>query len=202
MEGLGRTWTLALLVAVPMLANPQDRRLRAVELAGLWAAAMVGLLAAFQVFQAGVAPWEQPQAGPFSHHLTLGYALIPPFARALHRKQLGPALGIAVGVVCSGGSGPLLSLAVALLALGIGGGSALAIGVCVSLAVFVVMGMNGQLHERSLLWTAGAQLAVDHPLGVGPGRYRELVAPVQESLEAGYHFANHAHDSAVQIAAS
>lgn len=200
-EALGRTWPLALLVAVPMLADPAEPRLRAVELAGLWMAAAVGFVAAFQAFQEGVPPWVSPQSGPFSHHLTLGYALVPAFARALHRKEFGPALGTAVGIVCSGGSGPLLSLGVAATAWLVGGGSALAIGTCVALAAFVFLGMDGQLHERSLLWTAGADLAVDHPLGVGPGRYREMVGPVQAELEEGFHFANHAHDSALQIAA-
>ncbi len=204
LEALGRTWTLALAIAVPWLAWERTRRMEAVELAGLWAAAGVGMYALLQVYlgwQQGVVPWEQGVSGPFSHHLTLGYALVPALSVALHRRQFLPALLIGAGILCSGGSGPALALVVVLAAWVLGATNALVLGLCVSLGAFVLLAMDGSLHERNLLWTAGATLAVDNPLGVGPGNYRAAVGPVQYALEEGYYFANHAHDSALQIAA-
>jgi len=200
-EALGRTWPLALLIAVPLLADADDRRLLAVERAGLGAAALVGVYAVLQLFVSGEMPWVRPQSAFFGHHLTLGYALLPALARALHRGMWAPAIAIGLGIACSGGSGPLLSMFVVDVGLLAGASNALMVGVVVALAAMTAMGMDGELEQRAVLWASGAQLAIDAPLGVGPDGYRAAVAPVQDVLQPGFHFANHAHDSMLQVAA-
>ncbi len=202
LAGLGRAWALVLALAVPMLVIGLSReQLRKIENIGLIAACLVALLALLQVGLAGVPPWVQPVAGPFSHHLTLGFALLVPFARALDRRRWLVALILALGVGAAGSQGPALSLLVVTLAVAWRADAALALGV--SLALLLIAAMVGQphLHERALLWATGTELAVSHPLGVGAAGFRDAATVVQHALQPGFFYPYHAHDSALQIAA-
>ena len=51
-----------------------------------------------------------------------------------------------------------------------------------------------------MLWSTGAALAAEQPLGTGPLGFREPAARVQEALEPGFYFPLHAHDAALQVA--
>lgn len=204
-EALGRTWPLALGLAVPALVAKARARGDAgisglATRLGLGAAAAVGGLAVAQVVASGLPPWVSSATGLFSHHLTLGYALLPALAVALHQRRWLAGAGIAAGVLCSGGSGPLLSLVVAISALILGPGRALLGGTAAALAVIVVLRDDPALHERAVLWSTGAALAAEQPLGTGPLGFREPAARVQEALEPGFYFPLHAHDAALQVA--
>ncbi|RME28138.1 MAG: hypothetical protein D6798_03100, partial [Deltaproteobacteria bacterium] len=76
----GRLWPFAPLLVVPALTGV---RLRRVEEAGLAAAAVVGMAAVVQRLVSG----EPEVSGPFSHHLTLGYALGVPLIVSVHRRR-------------------------------------------------------------------------------------------------------------------
>lgn len=201
-EALGRTWPLALGLAVPALARAAgpEAGARAGRL-GLWAAAGVGLLAVGQAIAAGAQPWIRPATGFFSHHLTLGYALLPALAVALARRRWGLAAPILAGALCSGGSGPALSVVVLLAGVALGPGRALAGGLVGALALIAVLRGDSGLHEREVLWRTGATLAVEQPLGTGPAGFREPAAQVQEAIEPGFYFPLHAHDVALQLGA-
>lgn len=205
-EAAGRTWPLILLIAVPPLARAVGPGalqraatvgLGAAGLAALWALAQV----ARQLLTTGLWPWASPVAGPFSHHLTLGYALLPALAFAADQRRWG-AVGLLLGgVAAAGSSGPALSAALIFAALRFGAGAALAGGTALALALIAALVHSPELHERAVLWTSGASLALDHPLGVGPLGYRAAVAPVQTALEKGFYFPAHAHDAALQVGA-
>lgn len=193
-------WALVLVLALPALALEPAARERALRL-GLWSAAVVGAGALAFGLARGAWPWEAPSRGLFSHHLTLGYALLPPLAAALARRAWMPALGVALGVVAAGSSGPALALVVLIAGLlsrpiwALLGGSAAAVGLT------ALLSEQPALAERAVLWTSGALLALRAPLGVGPGGYREAVVPVQDALSPGFYFPNHAHDAALQVGA-
>lgn len=195
LEVLGRAWPLAPLLAVPCLARARDPR---VELAGLVAAC---LPAAWGVGQRLLG---QDGSGPWSHHLTLGYALIPPLAVATHRGRWPVAAVLLAGVGSTGGSGPLLAAGVVLLAtrllapvLALGAGLALAMA---AIGAGAWQG-RADVAERAVLWASGALLGLGHPLGIGTGGFRDAAAAVQDDIAPGFHFPLHAHDSALQLGA-
>lgn len=201
-EVLGRTWPLIPALAVPMLVQDISRQhLARVEQAGLWAAGAMGLAVVVTTIATGVPPWVEPATGPFSHHLTLGYALIVPLARALSVRAWAPAALMVAAVACTGASGPALSVAVVALAVAWRPLPALGLGVGVALAVMLVLAGEPELHQRAVLWATGAGLLSTHPLGVGPDGFRAAANTLQEQLEPGFHYPFHAHDSALHVAA-
>jgi hypothetical protein len=193
-------WVL-LVVAPPVLASlrPSDRT--RLERVGLGAAGIAGIWAVVEVGLAGTPPWVQPVDGPFSHHLTLGYALLPALARALAGRRWAAALAIGLGVVCAGSSGPALSAGVLLAALVVPPQLALAGGAVAAVAAVFALAGEPELLERTVLWTAGTEVAVSHPEGAGPDGVRGATALAQARVLPGFHFPLHAHDSALQGAA-
>lgn len=189
---LGKLWPLALVVAVPILADTSHRE-RAVQV-GLASAALVGV---GSLLTAG--SW--PALGPFSHHLTLGYALIPPLAAAVHRRSWLCAAGIGAGILASASSGPVLSAGLVVATLWWSPGTALVGGAAVSLALISALSHQPALSERAVLWSAGALVAVEHPIGAGAESVRSAMVAAQDHLSPGFYFPYHAHDAALQAAA-
>jgi hypothetical protein len=198
-------WSWALAIAVPLLARRGGARVA--ESVGLAAAAAVaawGMVELGWLAFTGAALDDGGATGPFSHHLTLGYALLPPTAWALWRRRWFLVAVLAGGVAATLSTGPLLSLGVAILgvffgplAALLGGGAAVLGGV----ALLGTVDPQGALAARSVLWTASAELALSNPLGVGPAGYRDAAAIAQDTLQPGFFFPLHAHDSALQLAA-
>jgi len=195
-------WSWVLLVVGPPVFHdlmPSERdRLTDV---GLFAGAIAGIWAGFEVLTNGTPPWVQPVDGPFSHHLTLGYALLPALARALQHRRWVAAAAMGLGVACAGSTGPLLSTAILALALVVPAPLALAGGALATLLVVGMLAGDPELLERSVLWTAGTDVALSHPAGVGPAEVRAVTAVAQSRVMPGFHFPLHAHDSAIQTAA-
>ncbi len=194
-EALGRAWVLAPALAIPpLLAGLPERWLRRAEGAGLLVAALVGCAAVAEF------AWTGQARGPFSHHLTLGYALVVPLARAAAAREPVAVLAILAGVVGAGATGPLVAAAVALAGATWRPGLALALGLAGSLAGLAWLAPAGEVHERALLWHTGELLAV-RPLGVGPAGFRAAAAAIQPGLADGFYYPLHAHDAALQVAA-
>ena len=191
-------WSPLLLLPALSLRPPQVERATRV---GLGAAGLLGAAALVRSFYLGQLPWELPARGLFSHHLTLGYALLPPLAVALQRRRWLPALGMVAGVVAAGSSGPALALAVILGGLLVGPLAALLGGALAAVGLVASLATDPQVHERALLWTSGALLALSRPMGTSAAGFREAVAPVQDALSPGFYFPLHAHDTALQAAA-
>lgn len=195
-EVLGRVWPWAPLLALPALAHQRDR---GVERLGLLAALLPALWGLGQALL-----WTEPGRGPFSHHLTLGYALLPPLAVAVHRGRWAIAALLLAGVASTQASGPLLAAVVAVAgarllppAGALGGGLLLALG---TIGLGATRG-QADLHERAVLWATGGTLSLGHPLGTGTGAFRPAAAAVQAHIEPGFHFPLHAHDAALQLGA-
>jgi hypothetical protein len=208
LEALGRVWPLAPILSVPMLrARLNEGEVEQARRFGLAAAGLVAALAlgqaALQLGQSGLLPWERPVSGPFSHHLTLGYALLMPLAAAVQARRPGLTLLLSLGVLSAGSSGPLLSLGVLLLASALPPWPVLAGGLVVAVGFIrhFALGADVALHERALLWATGQTLMLERPLGVGPLGFREAAAALQDTLEPGYFFPLHAHDSLLQLGA-
>ncbi len=197
---LSPLWALILVMALPALPLAEADRERCARV-GLGVGALVGAGALGLALGMGPAPWESPARGLFSHHLTLGYALLPPLCVALERRAWLAALGLGAGIAASWSSGPLLAVAVAVAGLALGPGRALAGGAVAALGLVYTLRADPALGERAILWTSGAALALREPLGTGAAGFREAVAPVQDALQAGYYFPLHAHDAALQRAA-
>lgn len=199
--GLGAWAWVLLVLAPPALAGLSGRQRGAIESLGLAAAGGAGMWALVEVGLAGSPPWVAPVDGPFSHHLTLGYALQPALARALWRRRWGAATAIGVGVACAGASGPLLSAAVLAAASLLRPTVALGAGACVAVGAVLLLAGDPELTERVVLWTAGAEVGLANPHGLGPSGVREATAHAQAALAPAFHFPLHAHDSALQAAA-
>ena len=197
LEALGRTWPLALALAVPALtaAVPDAERARAVA----WGLATAA--AAVVVSLAMAAGFGLPAQWPFSHHLTLGYALLSPLAAALALRRWGVAALLGLGIAATVSSGPALGAAVVIAALWARPRVALAGGVVVSLVVIGLLTADAELGQRAVLWSSGAAIALENPLGVGPDGFRRAAAIAQDQLSPGFHFPLHAHDAALQRAA-
>jgi hypothetical protein len=189
---LGKLWPLALVLAVPVLADTEHRE-RAVQ-CGLVSAALVGVGSVLTAVS-----W--PALGPFSHHLTLGYALVPPLAVAVHRRSWVCAAGIGAGILASASSGPVLSAGLVIATLWWSPATALLGGAGVSLALISALSHQPALAERAVLWSAGAMVAVEHPVGAGVTSVRAAMVAAQDHLSPGFYFPYHAHDFALQAAA-
>ncbi|MEL6344883.1 MAG: hypothetical protein AAFV53_17330 [Myxococcota bacterium] len=189
-------WALAPLLAVPLLSR-DAATVHNAERIGLISAAVVG---AGAVIWAG---WQDqwPARGPFSHHLTLGYALLVPLAIALERRRWGLAAAIAAGSLSTLSAGPLLSLVVLLAAMRIRPLYALIGGAIVAVGIVGLLTEQPMLQERATLWAAGARMTITAPLGAGAGMFRSPMADTQDLLSPGFHFPLHAHDTALQIGA-
>jgi len=143
--------------------------------------------------------------GTFSHHLTLGYALVPPFAIVMHQElglgawwRRGAVILLAGGIVASGGQGPLLALVLVLLAHWMRPVAALAIGVVANLIGVVVL-PSALVEQRAVLWTSGADVLALPGVGVGQSDFRTALATAEQSVQPGFYFPLHAHDSLLQI---
>jgi hypothetical protein len=191
-EGWGQAWLLAPLLALAEPADPVQvqRRVRV----GLFAAGVAAAIAIGQAAQG------QGGRGLFSHHLSLAYALLPPFAVALSGRRWAIAALLAAGVLAArSDAAPLALLATAaavwtrrpLLSMGAGAAATLA-----ALAVFA---NPEELRQRAILWTGGLLLS---PGQAGVGGYPSASAPVYDQLSPGFWFPNHAHDSLVQLGAT
>ncbi|MFT4977326.1 MAG: hypothetical protein ACI8S6_003231 [Myxococcota bacterium] len=189
-EGISVGWALCLVAALPLLPGDRDQAARW----GVAAAAVAGTGALLWAILGG--GW--PAQGPYSHHLTLGYALLPPCAVALHRGWRLAALGCAVGVVATVSLGPALGLVVVLVGVRLSPGVALLGGAVASLVLLAVLHGEPAVAERAVLWASGAELLVDNPIGVGPGADRAALSLSQQRLLPGFHFPLHAHDAALQ----
>lgn len=205
LAALRTPWAWALAVAVPLLGRRGGARLA--EQVGL---AMAGAVAAWGLAELGWlvatgAPLDDGGArGPFTHHLTLGYALLPPTAWAMWRRRWVLSGLLAGGVAATLSLGPVLSLGVVALGVALGPLPALLAGGAAVLGGVALLGWldpDGALAARSVLWTSSADLALHHPLGVGPAGYRRAAALAQDAVEPGFYFPLHAHDSALQLAA-
>jgi len=200
-EGLGHAWPLAPLLTIPALlarGRPPDLR------PGLVVAALVGTWGAVEGL-------FREAHGPFSHHLTLAYALLPPLGVALQRRS-ALALPIALGVLGSRSSGAVVALGVTVTlglfaaadaARGRPSNPRRALGATLGGMVLTVLALpfanRTELAERAVLWTGGLVVGLDTP--AGPGGYPAASAPVYDALQRGFWFPNHAHDSATQLLA-
>jgi hypothetical protein len=209
LEAARQVWGLALLFVVPLLWSAGPVWRHRAERAGLAAASIVALWglgeAAWMLASGLHDPAVGGARGPFSHHLTLGYALLPPLARALHRRWWPVAALLAAGALSSLGLGPALSVAVVLAGVAVGPGRALvggAVAVAGGIAALGWVAPDGELLQRAVLWTSAADVAVAHPAGVGPAGFRAAAALAQDRILPGFHFPLHAHDSALQAAAT
>lgn len=189
--GLRVAWMLCLVIVVPQL--PGDRVLAARW--GTGAAAWMAVGAALQALWSGALP----ASGPFSHHLTLGYALLPAFAVALYQGWWWRALACGLGVALTLSLGPALGLAVAVTAVRLSPRAALLGGAAVALLAITMMRGSPELGERAILWASSAEVLLQSPLGVGPGSDRAALAMAQHALEPSFYFPFHAHDSLLQI---
>lgn len=203
-EALGHVWPIAALLAVPLLRAVHDDTGPTVR-AGLVTAAGLGAWAAVEGL-------FREAHGPFSHHLTLAYALLPPLGVALHRRS-ALALPIALGVLGARSTGALVGLGVT-AALGLWAARDAARGrlrppaLRAPAAALAGMALTAatlpwadptELHERAVLWTGGLRIGLRAP--VGPGGYPAASTPAYDALERGFYFPNHAHDSATQLLA-
>ena len=198
---LGEAWHLVLLIAIPPLLIQLETHtdwLKTLETLGLCAAAVAGLWAMGDLIASGIPPWVQPGRGPFSHHLTLGYALIPPASIAiLHQRWVFGAL-IALGILAAGASGPLLALSIVLAAARFEPIFCLFAGLGLSLCIMLILDGNPELQTRITHWTAGAQVIVDDPGGQGIVEATHRFQSEERSLSTMIGPERHAHDSVLQ----
>ena len=198
---LGKTWPLVLLVALPpILASLErtDQTLMDVRRIGLLAAAGAALWAMGQVISQGQLPWEQAARGPFSHHLTLGYALLPATAVAIHSRTWLLSVVLGAGVLASGASGPMLGLALIIASMWLSPLRCLFAGLGISLLIMSVLIMEPDLQIRLTHWTAGAQLTLESGLGQGPIDSIRQFQLTESQLSSTVRPEQHAHDSALQ----
>ncbi len=193
---IGKSWPWVMVLGMPILVGDglSERGLALLERIGLGAAAAAGLWGSLEGLSG-------PADGPFSHHLTLGYALLIPLARAVHVGAWPAAAAMAAGVLATRATGPLLSMAVVLAALRVPPAAALGGGLAAALGIIAGLQGDDELTQRGVLWATGGGLATQHPLGVGPGNFRDVAAVLQDALVPGFHFPLHAHDAALQVAA-
>ena len=183
-------WALALVVAVPLLPGDRTHAARW----GTGAAAVLG--AGALLWAAAAAGW--PARGLYSHHLTLGYVLLPALAVAVSRRWWWAAAGCAAGVLSTVSLGPALGMLVALAGTR-APRAALAGGTVLAVAIIALMQAEPALGERAVLWASGAEVMLDNPLGVGSGSDRPALAWAQDRLSPGFYFPLHAHDAVLQV---
>jgi len=197
-EVLGLSWPLLLALAVPMLVGSLNQvQLRWVERVGLSTAALVGGVVAMQTLFDGE---MFSSVGLFSHHLTLGYALVIPLARALYLRSWICALAMATGVISTGASGPVLAMVV--VSVGLWNPLvALVGGMLFSVGIMWGLGADEELAQRALLWATGMDLSLNELWGTGPDGFRQAAMEVQQRLQPGFYFPFHAHDAFLQRSA-
>lgn len=201
-EGIGHVWPLAALLVIPMLRGVSGVDAEPSIRAGLWCAAGLGVWGA-------VEGTMREAHGPFSHHLTLAYALLPPLGVALQRRS-ALALPMVLGVLGSRSSGALVALGVTGVlgvwagfdgARGRSGsrwrGPAGALTGMALTAIGLPFADPTEVHSRAVLWTGGLRVAQEGL--TGPGGYPAASALIYDELEPGFWFPNHAHDSATQV---
>jgi hypothetical protein len=201
LAALGKTWPLILLVALPPILASLERTeqtLIDVRRIGLLAAAAAALWAMAQLLLQGQPPWDQPARGPFSHHLTLGYALLPATAVAVHRRSWLLSVMLGAGVLASGASGPLLGLALIITSMWLSPLRCLFVGVGISLLIMSALIAEPDLQIRLTHWTAGAQLTLESGLGQGPIDSIRQFQLTESQLSSTVRPEQHAHDSALQ----
>ena len=197
---LAPLWALSLCLAIPRLPVPPQ----ALQL-GVLSAAVVAGVAIVQ----GLIDVSQGSpalaTGTFSHHLTLGYALVPPLSILMHQELgLGPwprrgaVILLAGGIIASGGQGPLLALVLVLLAHWMAPLVVLTMGVVANLIGVVVLPSN-LVEQRAVLWTSGADVLALPGVGVGEADFRTALATAEQAIQPGFYFPLHAHDSLLQI---
>ena len=200
---VGQTWPLILLIAIPPLqktlrGDPQFHE--QLERWGLFAGSVIGIWAMGSLLGNGIPPWEQPASGPFSHNLTLGYALLPPLALAVHRSRWLWASCIAGGVLSAGASGPVLGLAMIMATRWIQPKHCLIGGVGLALTILWWMGGSPELTTRMVHWTAGVQVVFECGFGCGPTDTVSHFQDAERLLSATIGPERHAHDSVLQWA--
>jgi hypothetical protein len=110
----------------------------------------------------------------------------------------GAVILLAGGIVASGGQGPLLALVLVLLVHWMRPVVALAIGVALNLIGVVVL-PSALVEQRAVLWTSGADVLSLPGVGVGLSDFRTALATAEQSVQPGFYFPLHAHDSLLQI---
>lgn len=192
-EALGHAWLLAPFLALGALdpSGPGAERRRTLGLAAAAAAAAYAIVQAAR----GAAA-----AGTMSHHLTLAYALLPPFGVALARRRWGFAAVIGAGVLATrSDAAPAALAATTLVALGLPAAAGLALGAVATLTGLAGFAPAGDLQQRAVLWTGGLSVP---PGTAGAGGYRAASAPLYDRLQPGFWYPNHAHDTFVQLGAT
>lgn len=198
-EGLGHAWLLAPLLAIPLARITVVERELLIKL-GLAAASIAAITAVSQWAAGRVA------TGAFGHHLTLAYALVPPFAAAVVFRRWGVAALLAAGSLASGSDAVPISLMVA----GFAGAPfaarfrrapevSLAAGVVVTCVGMALFANKDELRQRAVLWTGGLSIS---PGSAGSGGYGITTEAAYDRLSPGFYFPNHAHDSAIQLYAT
>lgn len=191
--GLGVGWALAPLVVLAALPDAPalvERRCRV----ALAAAAVASVIALSQRVVGLDA------RGTLSHHLTLAYALVPPFAVAVNRRNWMLSVLLGGGVLASGSdAAPAALVVAALVAVGAGTCASFAGGAVATLAGLAWLAGPSELAERAVLWTGGLLLPPGH---AGAGGYAAASASAYDTLQPGFWFPNHAHDSFIQVGAS
>lgn len=198
-EGLGHAWLLAPLLAIPLAHVTKDER-RILVRCALAAASLAAILALLQRAGGGVA------TGAFGHHLTLAYAMVPPFAAAVAFRMWPVAVLLAAGSLASGSAAAPISLMVAGFAASLGsqrGGRSAAIslgvGAVATLTGIALFADTEELRQRAVMWTGGLSIA---PGSAGAGGYGVATEAIYDRLSPGFYFPNHAHDSAIQLYAT
>lgn len=191
-EGFGQAWLLAPLVA---LAGPvEEGSMRWLLRLGVGAAAVAAAMAVTQAAVGGEG------RGLFSHHLSLAYALLPPFAVALSRRQFPLAALLAAGVLAARSDAAPIALLATALAVWTGRPLvATLLGSVATLGALAGFAGTDELRQRAVLWTGGLLVG---PGSAGAGGYALASAPEYERLSPGFWFPNHAHDSFIQLGAT
>ena len=197
---LGKAWPLILLIALPPLLALLDEEAhvnRLIQL-GLIAASTAAIWALADSISSGQAPWVEPARGPFSHHLTLGYALVPAAAMALHRRDWIHTGMVSVGILCAGASGPLLALAIVFASLRLRPLHCLVGGIALALVIMGTLAEDPELQTRLVHWTAGAQLTLETGAGSGALEAISDFQLAESRVSSTIEPETHAHDSALQ----
>jgi hypothetical protein len=198
---LGKAWALILLVALPpllALLEQEDRTRSRLFQIGMSAAVAAAIWALASSISSGNPPWVEPARGPFSHHLTLGYALVPAAAIAIHRREWVWATLVSVGILCAGASGPLLALAILFASLRIKPIHCLLGGTVLSLGIMAYLGSDPELLTRMTHWTAGAQLTLEGGAGSGAVEVVQNFQLAESRVSNTIQPETHAHDSVLQ----
>ena len=165
---------------------------------GLVAACFAASWAIGAAVSSGTPPWIEPARGPFSHHLTLGYALVPAAAVAFHRRKWHWATLLSAGILCSGASGPAFSLCLVILSLWLAPRLCLAAGLAMALGILALLTGDPDVSTRMVHWTAGTQLVLEGGAGWGPAEAIRNFQHTESLLSSEIRPEQHPHDSVLQ----